>query len=101
MRRKREIGHGICQELRLMSRRKGLGGMVVFISRNVMNIFFFKDHNPLNTKSLTLRRWINQVETYFQLTKLTDKADRVGMISLLVDGKASDWWEDRKHKYST
>ena len=57
--------------------------------------------SPFTGKSMTLQRWINQVETYFHLTRMTDDTDQVKMISLLVSGKASIWWEDRKDRYST
>ena len=57
--------------------------------------------NSFTGNPMTLHRWINQVETYFHLTRMTDDVDQVKMISLLVSGKASIWWEDCKDKYST
>ena len=45
--------------------------------------------NSFASNPMTLHRWINQVETYFHLTRMTDDVDQVKMISLLVSRKAS------------
>ena len=56
---------------------------------------------PFTGNPATLKRWISQVETYFHLTNMTNELNRHYMISILVDGKAADWWNERKQKYVT